>query len=31
VLCDLIKQLKLGIQIEMAERVLVDVDWLAKV
>jgi restriction system protein len=30
-LCDLVKQLKLGIQIEMVERVVVDADWFAKV
>jgi restriction system protein len=30
-LCDLVKQLKLGIQIEMVERVVVDADWFARV
>jgi restriction system protein len=30
-LCDLIRQLKLGIQIEMVERVVVDVGWFGKV
>ena len=30
-LCDLAKQLKLGIQIEMVERVVVDAGWFGKV
>jgi restriction system protein len=30
-LCDLIKQLKLGVQVEMVERVVVDPEWFAKV
>lgn len=30
-LCDLLKQLKLGVQIEMVERVAVDADWFSKV
>jgi restriction system protein len=30
-LCDLIKQLKLGVQIEMVERVVIDAGWFAKV
>jgi restriction system protein len=30
-LCDLLKQLKLGVNTELVERVVVDEDWLAKV
>jgi restriction system protein len=30
-LCDLVKQLKLGVQIEMVERVVVDAGWFARV
>lgn len=30
-LCDLLRQLKLGVKIELVERVVVDEDWLAKV
>lgn len=30
-LCDLLRQLKLGVKIELVERVIVDADWLAKV
>jgi restriction system protein len=30
-LCDLVKQLKLGIQVEMVERVIVDTGWFAKI
>lgn len=30
-LCDLLRQLKLGVKIELVERVVVDSDWLAKV
>jgi restriction system protein len=30
-LCELLKQLKLGIEIETVERVAVDADWFAKI
>jgi restriction system protein len=30
-LCDLVKQLKLGVQVEMVERVIVDAGWFAKI
>lgn len=30
-LCDLLKQLKLGVHLEMVERVVVDTDWFSKV
>jgi restriction system protein len=30
-LCDLAKQLKLGVQVEMVERVIVDTGWFAKI
>ena len=30
-LCDLLRQLKLGVKIELVERVVVDEDWLARV
>ena len=30
-LCDLIKQLRLGIRLEMVERVIVDSDWFGKI
>ena len=30
-LCDLLKNLKLGVATEMVERVVIDTDWFAKV
>jgi restriction system protein len=30
-LCDLVKQLKLGVRVEMVERVIVDTGWFAKI
>jgi hypothetical protein len=30
-LCDLVKQLKLGVRTEMVEHIIVDSDWFSKV
>jgi len=30
-LCEILKQLKLGVRVEMVEKPVIDVDWLARV